>query len=102
MQFPGMDAAKMKNKFVTTLIWLWWVCSAGGGGGSAWAASADNRIQNFLPTENSNLEVLKELGVDIQHEGRTLSLHLSAVQGYYYNYQKPLIVKPFRIKINLT
>ena len=26
---------------------------------------------NFIPTENSNLEVLKELGVDIQSEGRT-------------------------------
>ena len=25
---------------------------------------------NFIPTENSNLEVLKELGVDIQSEGR--------------------------------
>ncbi len=29
---------------------------------------------NFVPTENSNLEVLKELGVDIQSEGRTYDL----------------------------
>lgn len=30
----------------------------------------DARDQNFLPTENSNLEVLKDLGVDLQNEGK--------------------------------
>jgi hypothetical protein len=34
----------------------------------------DARDQNFLPTENSNLEVLKELGVDLQNEGKNKAL----------------------------
>jgi hypothetical protein len=42
----------------------------GGAVGTGPGVTADSRIQNFLPSENSNLEVLKELGVDIQHEGR--------------------------------
>ena len=33
-------------------------------------STGDTRTQNYLPTENSNLEVLKELGVDIQTEGK--------------------------------
>jgi hypothetical protein len=34
-------------------------------------STPEGRVQNFVATENSNLEVLKELGVDIQNEGRT-------------------------------
>ena len=34
-------------------------------------STPEGRVQNFVATENSNLEVLKELGVDIQSEGRT-------------------------------
>lgn len=37
---------------------------------SFWCGPTHCREQNFLPTENANLEVLKELGVDLQNEGK--------------------------------
>jgi hypothetical protein len=33
-------------------------------------STGEGRNPNFLATENSNLEVLKELGMDIQNEGK--------------------------------
>ena len=67
MNLAKLTLAKMKadKGSVSVVISIWLLVSVSG-------AMAESRPQNFLPTENSNLEVLKELGVDIQHEGRTL------------------------------
>ena len=69
MNLAELTLAKMKPNLgsVSLVIWIWLVVSVS-------AAASESRPQNFLPTENSNLEVLKELGVDIQHEGGTRNL----------------------------
>ena len=70
MNLAELTLTKMKPNLgsVSLVIWIWLLVSVS-------AAASESRPQNFLPTENSNLEVLKELGVDIQHEGGTIVIY---------------------------
>ena len=59
-------------------------------------STGEGRNPNFLATENSNLEVLKELGMDIQNEGKNEQTYFFAV-----NYLV-LLIELSKTQLNLT
>ena len=75
VHFPRIDETKMGQKYFVAFCVFFSLLNG------VISTSADSRIQTFLPTENSNLEVLKELGVDFQQEGKTTVIQTSLTQG---------------------
>jgi hypothetical protein len=61
-----MSPVKMSAINMSSIVMLL-LCSAVVG---VVGSTGEGRNPNFLATENSNLEVLKELGMDIQNEGK--------------------------------